>query len=170
MVVVDCQIIEKYYEDAVKAYAAGKIYDFFRNYMNSLIFPACGYNANLQCQPGSVCGLDKRPVLTEDQSEQVSISLKVVKNKLQAANHINNIIADRIYQNSFNLFKTKTETLVFREQNFISLYLQAMRGISGRTDVEKLVYVCPKDSNYDYLREEMVRSRPEALDKCTCYQ
>jgi len=161
-----CKLIEKYYQDAEKAYSVGDNFTFFKNYENTLIFPSCDYNALLLC-PRTVCGPDKCPALTEDQKDLISSSLKYVIGKLRGVSGINNVIVDKIYNNSFFLLSKRTEPLLFRYKNSLALYLQLMRGISGRPDAEKLIYVCSENSKYDYFMKEM--SKP-ALEKCTYYQ
>jgi len=168
------ELIKKYYKDAVEAYSNGDPSGFFRNYYETLLFPACYYNAELQC-PRTVCGSDKRPVLTEDQRERIIMILRDTLKMLRTALVLDkaasgNIIIDKIRQNTFYLLNTNTEPLDYRHDNTLALYLQFMRGIGGKTDVEKLVYVCPEGGrNYEYFNEEMLKSGTKALDRCTCY-
>jgi hypothetical protein len=164
-----CELIRNYYRDAEKAYSEGDSHNFYQNYVCDLLFPACDYNGALRC-PHTICGSDKCPVLTEDQKERISISLKDVIYKLRAVHNINNLIVDRIYQNCFFLLCTKTRILPYRYINILALYLQLMREVSGEIDVEKLVYVSSENSDYNYFRDEMLKSYPNALEECTCYQ
>jgi hypothetical protein len=169
------ELIKKYYKDAVEAYSKGDSYVFFRNYYETLLFPACDYNVELQCQH-TVCGPGKCPVLTEDQRKRVIMILKDTLNMLRAAFVLDkassgNIIIDKIRQNVFFLLDTNTELLDYSHDNTLALYLQFMRGIGGKTDAEKLVYVCPEaDENYECLNNEMLKSGTKALDRCTSYQ
>jgi hypothetical protein len=162
------EIIKKYYKDAEKAYSEGESYNFYRNYIQALLFPACDYNSEMQCRH-AVCTPDKCPVLTEDQKELVSISLQAVISHLRTARNINNIIIDKIYQKSFFLLSTKTKTLLYRHGNSLPLYLQLMREVSGETDAEKLVYVCSENSSYNYFRDELLKSNQKNLTPCTYY-
>ena len=162
------ELIKKYYTDAEKAFTEVDSQNFYKNYVNALIFPACDYNGGLRCQPKISCP-DKCPVLTEDQKERVSISLKEVIYKLRTFPDINNVIVDRIYQNSFTLLSTKTKPLSYRSGDSLPHYLQLMRGISGKTDAEKLVYICPENSKYDYFKNEL-KSNKKSLYECAYYR
>jgi hypothetical protein len=163
------ELIKEYYNDAEKAYIKGESHNFYRNYFSALIFPACDYNSKLPC-PHTVCCSDKCPVLTEDQKDRITVSLKNVIYRLRTVPDINNVIVDRIYQNSFFLLSTKTEPLLYRCSHTLPFYLQLMRGVSGKTDAENLVYVCSENNNYDYFKDEMLKSNPKALDECVYYR
>lgn len=163
------ELIKKYYKDTEKAYTKNESDNFYKNYIHALIFPACDYNGELQC-PGTVCCSDKCPVLTEDQKNRITISLKDVIYKLRTIRDINNIIVDRIYQNSFFLLSTKTLPLPYKCSNTLPFYLQLMREVSGKIDAENLVYVCPENNNYDYFKNEMLKSNPKVLDECAYYR
>ena len=155
-------IIKEYYDDAEKAYQKEQSY-------NALIFPACGYNNKLSCLSKECCP-NECSVLNEDQKDRITVTLKDAIYKLRTINNVNNIIVDKIYQNSFFLLSTKTEPLSYRQNHTLSFYLQLMRKISGKTDVERLVYVCPVNSNYDYFRDEMTKSTSKTLDECAYYR
>ena len=163
------ELVKKYYEDAEKAYAEGEWLNFFKNYVHTLIFPACDYNGDLQC-PGTLCRTDKCPVLTVDLKDQVINSLHNVICSLRTIPAINNSIVDRIRIVLFSLLDKKTISLNYRYNHTLPHYLQLMRGVSGITDVENLVYVCPENSNYGYFKKEMLKSNKKVLEACVYYQ
>jgi hypothetical protein len=74
------------------------------------------------------------------------------------------------YHDSFYLLSTEAVTLPYEHSNLKAYYLQLMRGVSGKIDVEKLVYVCSENSDYTYFRDEMLKSIPTALNECTVYR
>ena len=166
-----CKLIKEYYKDAVKAHSKGESYKFFSNYIKDLLFPACDYNSNLGCKRTPICSPEKRPVLTDDQKELVAKSLDDTISELRDIKGIEHIVVDRIRDGSYFLLSTKTEHLPFNHTNILPFYLQLMKRISIKTDAEKLVYVSSEDSNYNYFKDEMLKSKPEqkTLVECIYY-
>jgi len=163
------ELINKYYTDAVKAHSMGESPNFFRNYSDALLFPACDYNSDLQC-PHTICGSDKCPVLTEDQKDQITIILQALKSKLRSSININNTILERIYNDLFFLLSTKTEPFSYRDTNILALYIQFMRGISEKQDAEKLVFISSSPASSSDYPELSTVPLNKPLVECTYYQ
>jgi len=164
------KLLKKYYIDAAKAFSNNDSDNFFKNYIEELIFPACDYNNDLHC-PHTICGLKKCPVLTEEQKDKVVLTLKNAIQTIRALSGVEHSIVDNIHQKAFNLLFTETEVLPFKHDNTLPFYLQFMREISGRKDAEKLVFVSSENSEFNYFRDKMsANAEPKTVIDCVYYQ
>jgi len=167
-------LISNYYKDAREAYLKNDTYNFYKNYNDALVFPACDYNNDLQC-PHTVCGKEKTPVLSEDQIGRISITLHQATDNLRgypgvndSEQEMNDSIIDRIYETCFYFLQTRSKPLDYKQSCSLTFFLQQMRSIGGDPDADKLIYVCSQESRYDYFRNEMAKTK--TIDRCANYQ
>ena len=167
-------LIRKYYKDAAKSHSAGKSAEFFKNY-EKMIFPGCDYNSNpgFHC-PQTICSKEKWPGLTENQRALVLESIHGTINSLYSDLNRNDVVIEKIKSGLRKIHEVNDngikKTLLFKRDNTLPHYWQAVRGADGIEDAKKLVFVSTNNGNYENGRDNLLKTKNLTLHECTCYQ
>jgi len=173
------KLIEKNYRDVIKTLKKEDAEEespthenLLKNYFKDLLFPACDCNDQLKCKR-VICGIDKCPVLTGDQTDQVKKTITDTKKNLDnCANSITErIVINKIFNYCTILFnnKNRVKFLSHKHSTSFTLYLNSMEKIGKNKNTEKMVFVSAK-SNSKYAKfQKKMASQPIPLIECTYY-